>query len=106
MFDFWLLVQHADFNLELQEACLKNCDFSPQEYAHLYDRVQVNKWLDPKFGTQMNRPIINLAETNKSRIEIGWITLEDWVKNFNENDDMGRIITLKKNADGGAEYVV
>lgn len=105
MFDFWLLVQHADFNLELQENCLKNCDFAPSEYAHLYDRIMVNKGLEQKFGTQMNRPILNLEKTNKARIEIGWTTLEDWIINFNENDDLGRTIVLSKKDDGGAEYI-
>ena len=99
--DFWLLVQHQDFDLDLQIACLKKCDFSPKEYMHLYDRVQVNKGLDIKYGTQFNQPIRNLEETNKLRVEKGWITVENFIKEIKDvdlelaNDDKGELVVRR-----------
>ncbi len=101
--NFWLLIQHVAFNTELQEKCLKKCGFGPIEYAHLYDRIQVNKGLDQKYGTQLNKPILDLEETDKNRVKIGWLCIEDWIKDFNSKED--RKLALKKNADGSAEYL-
>lgn len=102
---FWLLIQHMDRDRELQEQCLEKCGFAPIEYAHLYDRVQVNKGLEQKYGTQLNKPIKNLYETNRARVSIGWMTVQDYIKEFNESDDLGRKLDLKVNENGSAEYV-
>lgn len=106
LFNFWLLIQHVGSNIDLQEQCLKNCNFKPQEYAFLYDRIQVNKGLDQKYGTQLNKIIRNLNKTNEERVRIGWVTLEEWIRNFNETDDVGRIIKLEISNDGSATYLV
>lgn len=103
---FWLLIQHMDFNIDLQKSCLENCDFAPKQYAHLYDRVQVNSDLNQKFGTQQNKLIINLEETNKEREKIGLASLEEYIKDFNKGDDLGRVLDLKINDDGSAEYLM
>ncbi|MDY0931692.1 DUF6624 domain-containing protein [Chryseobacterium sp. CFBP8996] len=57
---FWLLVQHCDKYPEFQKEVLssmekevKNTNANPNNYALLYDRVQVNSGLKQLFGTQV-----------------------------------------------------
>lgn len=101
--DFWLLIQHLAFDTDLQQECLDKCDFGPIEYMYLYDRIQVNKGLDQKYGTQLNKPILNLEETNENRVKDGWISIEDWIEEFNSKEEDK--LELKKNEDGSAEYI-
>lgn len=58
--DFWLIVQHSDKFPEFQRKVLK--DMSKQvkrknananNYAYLFDRIQVNAGLKQRFGTQL-----------------------------------------------------
>ena len=58
----WLLVQHADHDLNFQEKCLglikkavQQQDVSPQNFAYLSDRIRVAKNLPQFFGTQFTR---------------------------------------------------
>jgi len=80
MRDFWLLVQHQDFDLELQKACLKNCDFEPREKAYLADRTLVNTGEKQLYGTQfyrdkkgvlVPRPVKDEKNLDKRRKEVG-----------------------------------
>lgn len=80
MRDFWLLVQHQDFDLELQKACLKHCDFEPREKAYLTDRTLVNAGEKQLYGTQFYRdkrgvlvpyPIKDKKNLDKRRKEVG-----------------------------------
>lgn len=55
----WLLVQHADDHVELQELALarmhrylEDGGVRRQDYAHLYDRVALNKGGKQRYGTQ------------------------------------------------------
>jgi hypothetical protein len=55
----WLLVQHADREVSFQERCLKNMEglikkkeVRSDDYAYLFDRVQVNRNRAQRFGTQ------------------------------------------------------
>lgn len=57
---FWLLVQHCDKFPEFQKKVLKEMDkevkknnANPNNYAYLYDRVQVNAGEKQLFGTQV-----------------------------------------------------
>lgn len=57
---FWLLVQHCDKYPKFQKEVLssmekevKNANANPNNYALLYDRVQVNTGLKQLFGTQV-----------------------------------------------------
>lgn len=52
--DFWLLIQHQDFDLDLQKKCLEQCDFDPEEKAHLTDRILIAEGKEQKYGTQFN----------------------------------------------------
>src|SRR5690606_4742958 len=58
--DFWLLVQHFDFDVEFQEEILKKMkkevrrkNANPNDYAYLQDRVNVNNGEKQIFGTQV-----------------------------------------------------
>lgn len=76
---FWLLIQHQDYDIDLQENCLKNCDFEPKDKAYLTDRVLVNKGKKQIYGTQFKRidgkltpaPMENKANVNKKRKAAG-----------------------------------
>ena len=54
----WLLVQHADHNVDFQEQCLGlmkklgEPEVSSRDIAYLEDRVRVNRKLPQLFGTQ------------------------------------------------------
>lgn len=58
---FWLMVQHADKYPDFQKRVLKRMDIEvkkgnahPQNYAYLFDRVQVNAGKKQMFGTQVD----------------------------------------------------
>ncbi len=80
MKSFWLLVQHQDFDLELQESCLKNCDFALQEQAYLTDRICVNSGKKQIYGTQFNSPIEDEKNVNEKRSKMGLSTIEEYLK--------------------------
>lgn len=59
--NFWLMVQHFDFDVEFQEEVLKKMkkevqrkNTNPANYAYLRDRVNINKGLKQEFGTQVD----------------------------------------------------
>lgn len=58
---FWLMVQHSDNYPRFQKKVLKAMDVevkknnsNPQNYAYLFDRVQVNAGKKQMFGTQVD----------------------------------------------------
>ena len=55
MHDFWLLIQHQDDNLKLQEDCLVNCNFEQRDKAFLTDRVLLAQGKKQIYGTQFHR---------------------------------------------------
>lgn len=57
---FWLMVQHSDMDPQFQRNVLRDMEkevkknnANPQNYALLFDRVQVNAGKKQKFGTQV-----------------------------------------------------
>lgn len=59
--DFWLIIQHCDFDVAFQEEVLKGMkkeyernNVSPRNYAYLCDRVLKNKGLKQLYGTQIS----------------------------------------------------
>lgn len=55
----WLIVQHADHDVEFQKYCLglmrkklKEGKISPQDVAYLADRIRVHRGLPQLYGTQ------------------------------------------------------
>lgn len=88
---FWLLIQHQDYDLDLQENCLKYCDFEPKDYAHLTDRVLMNKGEKQIYGTQFKLiskgkitlyPVKDRKNVNKLRKQAGLENLEDHIKKY------------------------
>jgi pentatricopeptide repeat protein len=56
----WLIAQHADNFIDFQEKCyqyllkaIEEYNTNPNNVAYLYDRIQINKGLQQKYGTQM-----------------------------------------------------
>lgn len=93
----WLLVQHSDWDLELQKRVLKileelypKNEVDPQHYAYLYDRVATAEKRKQRFGTQGNvtngkwqpYPIEDMENLNKRRAEFGMGTFEEYQSQF------------------------
>jgi hypothetical protein len=94
--DLWLLVQHSDKNLALQEEVLENLKKSGlknkqdlKHYAYLYDRVQTNKNLPQRYGTQgyckkahdwQPFKIESIKNLNKFRRSAGMVEFEAYQK--------------------------
>lgn len=57
MASFWLLIQHQDYDTELQKDCLKNCSFSKTQFEHLMDRILLNEGKPQRYGTQFKGKI-------------------------------------------------
>jgi hypothetical protein len=83
----WAIVQHADFDLSLQERGLALLsvavdadDASPGDLAYLTDRVLVAKGLPQVYGTQWGAPIENEAEVDQRRAAVGLDPLEQYLE--------------------------
>jgi len=95
---FFVLIQHQDFDLKLQEKCLKYCDFGPKEKAYLTDRILVNKGKKQIYGTQFKlntkkeklipHPIKDMKYAKKKRIELGMSSIREDEKNINNRMNM------------------
>lgn len=78
---FWILIQHQDYDTDLQEVCLANCGFASKDVVYLTDRVLINQGQKQRYGTQFKRdpktkqiisqPIANVKEVDKRRKEVG-----------------------------------
>ncbi|MEW5805561.1 MAG: DUF6624 domain-containing protein [Patescibacteria group bacterium] len=93
MKNFWLLIQHQDFNLDLQQDCLDNCDFEPRNKAYLTDRVLINLGKKQLYGTQFHKnekgelvpqPIENEINVDKRRREMGLESLAEYAEKIQE----------------------
>jgi len=80
MDSFLILVQSQNFDLDLQKACLENCDFRPKLKAHLIDKVLLNSGKKQIYGTQFQRdknlnsiprPIQDIKNLDKRRKSVG-----------------------------------
>lgn len=90
----WLLVQHADDHVELQQLALSRMEpylntdgVSKTDYAYLWDRVAVNSGKKQRYGTQPNwectpegkltlQPLENPETVNDRRAEMGMDSVE------------------------------
>ena len=77
---FWLLVQHQDYDISLQEDCLTYCDFDSQEKAFLTDRVLINKGKKQIYGTQFNFPIEDIKNVDKRRRQMNLESLKEYLR--------------------------
>lgn len=90
---FWLLVQHQDFDIALQKACLRKCDFEREQKAYLTDRIFVNLGKKQTYGTQLkvtsqkrltSRPIERKIGLDRRRKRMGLSALEAYIQLANE----------------------
>jgi hypothetical protein len=92
MADYWLLVQHADHDIHLQESVLKQFEdgksgASLSEVAYLTDRVRGNQWHPQMYGTQfestdggplMPKEIEDIAHLDERRQKMGLMPFADY----------------------------
>jgi hypothetical protein len=96
MSSVFILIQHADADPEWQKsqlnnikAAVKSGDLDGQDYAYLYDRIQVNAGKPQRYGTQFSTvdpatKTIKLAEVedpenlNQRRMEVGMMPIETY----------------------------
>jgi hypothetical protein len=100
-FNFWLITQHCDNDVNFQARVLKELkvqlkkkNVNPRNYAYLYDRVMKNKGKKQLYGTQMEMkidsitkkqklyPIENENELNVRRKSMGLEPIEEYLKAF------------------------
>lgn len=94
----WLLVQHADHQVDFQEQCLTLIkqesagEVSLRDIAMLEDRVRVNKNQPQIYGTQFRDitgehkplPIEDEANVDKRRKKMGMVTLKEEIDGMYE----------------------
>jgi hypothetical protein len=97
---FFTLVQHCDTNVAFQAQMLKEIkkqvlkkQVDAQDYAFLYDRVQLNSGKKQLYGSQLDydtnynaipRNLESVAQANLKRKELGLETLEEYLKRATE----------------------
>jgi len=101
--NFWLIVQHCDKFPEFQKKVLlamdkevKGNNADPNNYAYLFDRVQVNAGQKQKFGTQVDYDVektgrafpkfglIDSAQIDVFRAEYKLSPLKEYMNNMSE----------------------
>jgi hypothetical protein len=90
----WLLVQHADHDIEFQKAVLNRLariyplgETKACHYAYLYDRIAQNTGLPQKYGTQSSfinniwvlHPLQDATQVNTYRAEVGLEPLHEYI---------------------------
>jgi len=93
----WLLVQHADQEVEFQERCLvllrdavKEAQADPKHLAYLEDRVATHRGRPQRYGTQFVEKdgefvpyeLEDAARVDEWRAEVGLEPLAEYAKNF------------------------
>ena len=105
---FWLMVQHADYDVSFQKAYLKELseavtknNASALDMAYLTDRVRKNEGKKQLFGTQMVYktiddpkkgkiltmelwPVENPEDLDKRRKNVGLMAMKDYIKLMNQ----------------------
>lgn len=92
----FLIIQHADQDkkwqenrLELVSKLVDSGKMEPQNYAYLYDRIQINKGLEQKYGTQFKNvdpvnnivelfPVVDSLNLDKRRKKLGLMPIETY----------------------------
>lgn len=99
---FWLVVQHLnkwpDFQklvLKKMEAEVKKKNASPDKYAYLLDRINLNKgelqiygtqiWYDVRYHRTFPYPIVDIKTVNKRRKAVGLEALEIYLNTTTES---------------------
>jgi hypothetical protein len=98
--NYWMLVQHSDFDLPFQKKILKlmklevdKKNASGQNYAYLIDRININEGKPQIYGTQVNmgengtkiKTCSDTLNLDKRRLSVGLKPIKDYLK---QCDDM------------------
>lgn len=93
--NYWLLVQHSDFNVRFQKNALarmkkevKKKNASGQDYAYLVDRIALNEGRKQLYGTQVImgeggtklKPCRNISDLDKRRMQVGLTPIKEYLK--------------------------
>ena len=93
--NYWLLVQHSDFDVTFQKDVLKlmkvevdKKNASGQSYAYLVDRINLNEGKEQIYGTQVLmgetgtklKPCIDTANLDKRRLSVGLTPISEYLK--------------------------
>ncbi|WP_257667327.1 DUF6624 domain-containing protein [Parapedobacter tibetensis] len=100
--NFWLMVQHSDFDPAFQETVLDamkvqvdKANASPSDYAMLVDRVSLNTGKPQVYGTQVTynveicqvipkSPLMDSIHVNERRADVGLEPLENYLNMMSE----------------------
>ncbi len=97
--NFWLLVQHSDFDVSFQKKMLKKMkkqvgktNASGQDYAYLIDRVNLNEGKKQIYGTQVLmgergtrlQPCVDSINLNSRRLSVGLVPIEAYLRQCDE----------------------
>ncbi|RZK74841.1 MAG: hypothetical protein EOO85_14660 [Pedobacter sp.] len=97
--NYWLLVQHSDFDvpfqkraLELMRLQVEKKNASGQNYAYLIDRINLNEGKEQIYGTQVNmgergttlKPCMDTLNLDKRRLAVGLTPIKDYLKKCDE----------------------
>ncbi len=97
--NYFLLVQHSDFNVDFQKKALKlmkkqvdKKNASGSTYGYLVDRVNLNTGKKQIYGTQVQmsgngttlRPCIDIMNLDKRRKAIGLTPIKDYLQQCDE----------------------
>ena len=92
----WILVQHADHDVEFQEQCYGLLEQAVERdrarrthLAYLYDRIAVNRGQLQRFGTQFGeglklQPVEAPESLDARRLAVGLSTMAEYEKHFME----------------------
>jgi hypothetical protein len=97
--NYWLLVQHSDFDVAFQKRILKlmkpkvdKKNASGQNYAYLIDRINLNEGKQQIYGTQIImggngtklKPCIDTLNLDRRRLAVGLKPIKEYLKQCDE----------------------
>lgn len=97
--NYWLLVQHSDFNVAFQKRILKlmkpkvdKKNASGQNYAYLVDRINLNEGRQQIYGTQIImggngtrlKPCFDTLNLDRRRLSVGLKPIKEYLKQCDE----------------------
>ena len=97
--NYWMLVQHSDFDVAFQKRMLKlmklkvdKKNASGQNYAYLIDRINLNEGKEQIYGTQIImgeggtklKSCIDTLNLDKRRLSVGLTPIKEYLKQCDE----------------------
>ena len=97
--NYWMLVQHSDFDVAFQKQMLKlmklkvdKKNASGQNYAYLIDRINLNEGKQQIYGTQIImgeggtklKPCFDTLNLDKRRLSVGLNPIKEYLKQCDE----------------------